>query len=146
MNCLIVRMECITNPLWGGCSFDEHAIETAGGVGLALGSKEVLCRKDDSALLLDGDAGRSTPEMAVSALANLDENQGLAVTAHQIDLAAAAAVVARDDAQALAFEVARRGLFGLASACARGIVFAHRSWICHDGRDSRIVCRADPAR
>ena len=109
----------------------------------------VLGGERNAALLGDSDAGRGAAETRVAAQADFDENERRAVAADEVDLAAAAAEIPPHDGQAVRCEVLRGALLGPATARARGIVFAHRSWnspVCHDGRDCCIVCRADPAR
>ena len=131
------------------CAFYGNHIETAGGVVQAVCRQVVLGGERDAALLGDSDAGRGAAETRVTAQADFDENKRRTVAADEVDFAAAAAEIPPHDAQAARFEVLCGALLGPASARARGIVFAHRSWnspVCHDGRDCCIVCRADPAR
>ena len=90
-----------------------------------LRGEEVLSGKDDASLLFRRDARASAAEAAIAALTDFDEDQRVAVAADKVDFSAAATVVARDDAQAVAFEMLGSSLFGPAAALARGIVFAH---------------------
>ncbi len=64
--------------------------------------EEMLGGKDDAPLFFCRDARGSAAEVAIAALADFDEDEGVSVTANEVDFAAAAAVVARDDAQAVA--------------------------------------------
>ena len=92
---------------------------------MALRGEVMLGGKDDAPLFFRRDARGSPAEAAIAALADFDENQRAAVAADKVDLSAAATVVARDDAQAVAFEMLGSSLFGPAAALARGIVLAH---------------------
>lgn len=110
---------------------------------------EPVTRGEDDASLLDGtDAGAGAAIVGVAAQANFDEDDGRGVAADEVDLAATAAEVAREQREAVRGEKLRRQFFGLATAgmawvrrllcgaraaCAavspslRGIFAAHRS-------------------
>ena len=82
----------------------------------------MLGGEDDAPLLARRDAGRRPAEIAPAALADLDEDQYLAVAADQVDLAAAHPEIARHDAQAMAPQMVSRPVFGFAAAGGGGIV------------------------
>ena len=92
---------------------------------MALRGEVMLGGKDDAPLFFRRDARRGAAEIAVAPQPDFDEDQRPAVPADEIDFPAAATVVARDDAQAVAFEMLGSSLFGPAAALARGIVLAH---------------------
>lgn len=73
-------------------------------------------REDDAALLGGGDAGCGAAEIAAAAQAYLDKHQCPAVAADQVDLAAAHAEIALDQAQAVRFEMPCRQSFGFMAA------------------------------
>ena len=81
-----------------------------------------MCGEDDAPALACGDAGRGAAEIAAAAQAHLDENQGLAVAADEVDLAAADAEIALHDALTATFQILRRPRLSFAAACRGGIV------------------------
>ncbi len=91
---------------------DQYAIDAAGGVRPLFTGQIVAGGENDAPLLGGGDAGGGAAETAALALADFDEDQRVAVATDEVDFSAAAVVIARDDAQALAGKEYGGGLLG----------------------------------
>ncbi len=82
----------------------------------------MACRQNDPALLGCGNAGAGPAEIMPAAQADLDEDQGSAIVADQVDFTAANAEIACDDMQATRFKNAGGQCFGFATTRRGGIV------------------------
>ena len=82
----------------------------------------MLRRQNDPALFAGGDAGRCATKIAAAAQPDFNEDQYLAVTADQVNLATPDAEITRYDACTVAFEILRRQCFCFAAARGGGIV------------------------
>jgi hypothetical protein len=65
----------------------------------------MLRGKDDTFLFAGIDAGSGTAEIAAAALANLCEDQGIAIFQNQVDLAETAAVVGFNQFEAVPLQI-----------------------------------------
>lgn len=110
------ELEGIFDPINVIClqGFEDDTIETTRTVCVARVFEQVDLRGMNDALLFARiDAGSSTAEVVVFAVADFDENQCLAIKRDAVDLAAADAVVTFDHAQAGAFKVCHGQAFRL---------------------------------
>lgn len=73
------------NPLFIE-SIKQHAIETA--IAFRLAGQIVAGGENNASAFGDGDAGAGATKIAAAAQTDFDENQRLAITANQVDLAA----------------------------------------------------------
>src|SRR6185369_10935585 len=140
---LIVSSKRISDP-FQLVAVDQYAVETA--VAIRLAGQVVACGEHDAPPLVRRDARCGATEIGAAALPDLDEDQGLAVAANQVDLAAADAEIALDQAQAAAFEMTCRQRLGFAAARGGGIVGLCSPHQKNDRRIRCIVCRPDAAR
>ena len=117
----IVGTKRVTQPLGGspaGALFEQDGVETARCVGmrLARAGEPQLGGEQDALLLALRDAGRCATEAGRTALAHLDENDGRAVAADQIEFAAAKADLACQHDKAVAYQPGCCGVLGSVSA------------------------------
>ncbi len=78
--------------------------------------------QNDPALLAGSDAGCCAAKVAAGAQAHFNEDQHLAITADQVNLATPDAEISFYDAYTVAFEILRCERFCFAAACGGGIV------------------------
>ncbi len=76
----------------------------------------MLRGEPEASTLRRGNAFRCAAECPIAPQADLDEDQGLAVTNDEVDLASAAAIVALYDGQSAGGEESRRKRFGRGAA------------------------------
>lgn len=101
----VVSVECGTQPPWGGVGFKSDNVKTGSGFGVfRMGGQETVRGVDQPRAFMRVDGGGSASKIVPAARADFNKHKLDAVAHHQIEFAAAAAPVARQQFETFLLE------------------------------------------